>query len=598
LCASDLNDRYNEELIRIVATLDFVDPLYLEAEQALIAQRKLIQTKLLDISNDYLGVYPEFNAEALRSDDADIFVFYKPVLYQEEQNPDIFKGVVRLAVSVGDIKGILAQVQRQIIFITLGASAAALAIGVVVALLISMLMLRPIRALVSGVGSITDNPDMASHKGFNIDMKTGDELELLADTINDMVTGLVLAAEAREELVMGQVIQKAFIPLGDIMAKDGDMTVRKDAKRDLSTGWAKNAFFSLYGYYEGADEVSGDYFDFFELDENHYAIIKCDISGHGLTAGLIMVQVASLFKDYFRKVVARSIKTGKLEYDLRDFTIGVNDLIAEIGFDGRFAAFNLLVMDVRTAEYRMIHAGDNIVNIFDGQTHKMKQLNMEIVAAAGANTMKGWMDLFGLAPNYKEVKGQLNRGDILMLFTDGVEESHHLFRTENLNVVEYQDLPDSVKEADQEFLDAGYKEIDLDRKFELFDTVRIDDVLNAALNGQTYQLLRRCDITIARPLHFDFAGLAANSENAVLALASVEKAFRLVPDRHAGSKDIVHMDRNIADFMKLYFREYEEFFGNPLIEDQGENDSLHVRFSHLKEDKQEDDLTIWAYQRL
>jgi len=311
-----------------------------------------------------------------------------------------------------------------------------------------------------------------------------------------------------------------------------------------------------------------------------------------------MVQVASLFKNYFNGVISRSERTGKLEYDLKEFTISINDLIAGIGFSGRFAAFNLSVINIRTGKYRMIHAGDNIVNIFDGKTRKIKQIKLEIVPAAGANTMKGYMDLFGSSPDFKEVRGQLNRGDILLLFTDGVEESHHLIRNESLAVIEYQDLPESIKENDKKFLDFGYENIDNDRKFELFGTIRIDEVLEAALNGGSYQLIRRCDLTIGKPIHFDFKGLKPSSENAVLALASVEKVFRLVPDKSAGVNDIVHVDRRIAEFLEKYFREFKEFYSYQVTDINMSKTSLHIVYSHLKEDKQEDDLTIWAYERL
>ena len=51
----------------------------------------------------------------------------------------------------------------------------------------------------------------------------------------------------------------------------------------------------IFGYYEGAKGVSGDYFDFKRLDDTHYAMIKCDVSGKGVAAALIMVEVATLF---------------------------------------------------------------------------------------------------------------------------------------------------------------------------------------------------------------------------------------------------------------------------------------------------------------
>ena len=373
---------------------------------------------------------------------------------------NFFRGTVRLAVSVDSIRQALADVQRRIIIITLGASAGALLMGLLVAFFISSLMLKPIKALIQGVSKIQKEPDMLKHEDFDVSLNTRDELAGLADTINGMVRGLVRAAIDQKELVAGQDIQKTFLPL----------TVGPDGKK-LSVGGVLDRYFRLFGYYEGADAVSGDYFGFRQLDENHYAMIKLDIAGHGVTASLIMVQVASLFVDFFRKVRERAKETGRLEYSLRDFTFGINDLLHEVGFQGRFAAFNLSVINIRTAEYRMIHAGDNLVHIYDGKTKKMKHLTLPEAPATGQITS----DLIMMNDSmYRESTGKLERGDILFLYTDGVEESHHLLRNKNFLVQPFAEFSQEIKDADKKFLDSGYKAIDNDQENEEFDPVRID----------------------------------------------------------------------------------------------------------------------------
>ncbi len=46
--------------------------------------------------------------------------------------------------------------------------------------------------------------------------------------------------------------------------------------------------------------MSGDYFDYKRLDEQHYALIKVDVSGKGVSAALIMIEVATIFQTYFK----------------------------------------------------------------------------------------------------------------------------------------------------------------------------------------------------------------------------------------------------------------------------------------------------------
>jgi len=575
----DLRDDYNRELSRILPSFNFSDLAYIEAEDALAAQRKLIENMLLDISNQFFSVYPEFNAEVLRSDEVDSFIFYKPILYIDEQEPDIFRGIVRLAVSVEDIRASLARVQRRILLITLGASIASLLLGILVALFVSSLMLKPIQAIIRGVSSIRNQPNMLEHESFEIASRTKDELSELAETINGMVRGLYNAALEQKELIAGQEIQKTFLPL-----KQNEHGVK------LSIGGARNPFFHLFGYYEGADAVSGDYFDFRQLDEDHYVMIKLDISGHGVTASLIMVQIAALYVDYFRKVRESAKASGRLSYDLRNFTFGINDLINEVGFQGRFAAFNLSVVNVRTSEYEMIHAGDNLVHIFDGKTRKMKMIELPEAPATGQIDSS----LIEMKPAmYSVVRGRLSRGDVLFLYTDGIEEAHHVFRNEKFEAVSFGELPESVRAADAKFIEEGYKT--LGDANEEFDSVRIDRVIEAAMNKKQFVLERRCDITIGRPLHFDFSTLRGNGEDTILAIASVEKVFRIVPNKSGGLTTRVRVDRKIANFLRDHFREYSDFYNHPM-EDDGK--SPYVYFSHLQEDPQDDDLTLWAYESL
>ena len=580
-----LEGEYTQAALDAVVTLDFSNPAYVEVEAALNAQRKEIQTLLLEVSNNNFFSFPEFTAQSLRSGGPDSFVFYKPLLYQTGlEASGFFRGTVRLAVSVTEIREVLGGVRNRIIIITVAASIACLLLGFAVALFVSGLMISPIVKLQKNVGGVSERIGSLSDSRdpFDFNIKTGDEIQDLSETINGFILKLVQAELDQKELIAGQVIQKTFLPL----------EVDKESGVKLSTGGANNSFFKLFGYYEGADAVSGDYFDFRQLDEDHYVIIKLDISGHGVTASLIMVQVAALYVDYFRRVRDRARAGGKLRYDLREFTFGINDLINEVGFKGRFAAFNLSVMNVRNSCYNMVNAGDNLLNVFDGKTRKMKVIELHEAPATGQ------IDSMLIRNNpsmYQIHKGQLKSGDVMFLYTDGIEESHHIIRDAEFNVVEYGKLSEAVREEDKAFTAAGYKPIESTETNEEFDTVRIHEVLEAAMNRTVYELRRRCDLTIGRVLHFDFTRLSGNCEDAVMALASVEKVFRIVPDSSVGSQGQVRVDRKIDNFLKEYFVEYREFYRYAIDTDAK---SPYVYFSHMREDPQDDDLTIWAYERL
>jgi len=616
-------ERYRNLSTEVAFSLDFNNPEFMAAGEEVDAQKKEIETLLLELSSGKFDSYPEFSSRALLPDAPDTYIFYKPLLYRTGlQDSNFFKGSIRLAVSVADIRNSLAIVQRRILTITGMVAIASLLIGVMVALFISRLMIRPILRLkqdvenVSGkIGVLADTKDP-----FDFVLNTGDEIQDLSESVQGFIIKLIEAEKDQKDLIAGQAIQKTFLPLDTV--KD-----EKNADIKLSTGGDSNAYFRLFGYYEGADAVSGDYFDFRQLNADHYVMIKLDISGHGVEASLLMVQVAALYVDYFRRVRVRYEEKGILEYDLRDFTFRVNDLLNEVGFKGKFAAFNLSVINVRSAEYEMIHAGDNLVRIFDSQTRKMKVLELAEAPAAGPVDSALFRDSHTM---YHPVKGSLKRGDVLFLYTDGIEEAHHLLRDEEFKIIAYRDLPRDIIAADQEFIqatyeykspervnekitpqnteelvdaalddeeirvkDSRYKQIRAFEEYEEFDAARVREVIEAAMNRTHYTLTRRCDLTISKPLHFNFTTLKGIGEDAIMALASVEKVFRLVPDSSDSSRESVKVDRKIDAFLQKHFMEYKEYYSHKVDEDVG-----YIYFSHLKEDKQDDDLTLWAYERL
>ena len=62
-----LEQQYAELARQVVLTLDFGNPAFVEAEKAVAAQKKEIETLLLELSGTRFRSYPEFNAESLKN---------------------------------------------------------------------------------------------------------------------------------------------------------------------------------------------------------------------------------------------------------------------------------------------------------------------------------------------------------------------------------------------------------------------------------------------------------------------------------------------------------------------------------------------------
>jgi serine phosphatase RsbU (regulator of sigma subunit) len=212
-------------------------------------------------------------------------------------------------------------------------------------------------------------------------------------------------------------------------------------------GFEDNSDISFFGYYEGAKGVSGDYFDFRKVDDDHYAVIKCDVSGKGVSASLIMVEVATIFLDYFRnwKIEAdrqkalASAQRGKAQVrplpkkpiNLSELVYRINDLVEERGFTGRFAALVVILVDMHSGICHVCHAGDKFLHVY-----REEKKAVEIVTLPDAPTAGTFASfLVDMKGGFRQVKVNLKKGDTLFLYTDGIEEAQRTFRDSSFDKI-------------------------------------------------------------------------------------------------------------------------------------------------------------------
>jgi serine phosphatase RsbU (regulator of sigma subunit) len=518
---------------------------------------------------DRFGSVPEFTVEHLDETQTK-YVFYKPIVYRTIGQDVYYKGLVRLGVSTERILLEIDRSVKRLMFIIGIIAAAAIVLGVAFAIIFATIMIIPIRRLVEGVALIRDTEDKEELKDHQIRVKSRDEISELAETVNQMTDGLVNAAIANKELMIGKDVQRMFLPL--------DMT-KSGAKG--TTGKKESDLFSFFGYYEGASGVSGDYFDFKQLDDKHYAIIKCDVSGHGVSASLIMVEVATIFLNYFRDwtIKGKGIHLDELVYSM-------NDLLEERGFKGMFAALITIIINIETGVMYMCNAGDNIIYIHDGVSGSLVKHELPESPATGVFDS----ELVKMQSGFQQVKLQLKQGDTLFLFTDGLEEAMRYLRNSSFQVIKCDepDLGDGEAHG-------RYRSHKKGEEREEFTTMRIEEIVNAVFRQESFVLEKYHNPVQNESLNFDFTDCSNSVEEAVLAVISVEKVFRLVPDPAATENDRVAVDRKIDTFLKEHFKQYSLYFTHPL---ESEEESDYITYTHLREDEQLDDLTILGIRKL
>ncbi len=187
--------------------------------------------------------------------------------------------------------------------------------------------------------------------------------------------------------------------------------------------------FDIFASMDPAKEVGGDFFDFFFTDENHLALVIADVSGKGVPAALFMVIAKTLIKN--QALTGQSPK---------DILITVNKQLSENNQAEMFVTVWLGIVDIRTGIMTASNAGHEypVICKAGGKYELYKQKHGLAVAVMEFS-------------KYTEYEVQLNRGDALFVYTDGVAEAtdnrNEQYGTERLVEVLNRNLNASCEET-------------------------------------------------------------------------------------------------------------------------------------------------------
>jgi len=80
-----------------------------------------------------------------------------------------------------------------------------------------------------------------------------------------------------------------------------------------------------------------------------------------------------------------------------------------------------------------------------------------------------------------------------------------------------------------------------------------------------------------------------------LALASIEKVYRMYKNPEGQQNEYIKVDKKIDEFLEKHFSEYPVYAGK-----KTENPAMpnYVDYEQIQEDEQSDDLTMLAIRRL
>ena len=150
-----------------------------------------------------------------------------------------------------------------------------------------------------------------------------------------------------------------------------------------------------------AKDVGGDFYDFFRIDADHIGFVIADVSGKGVPAAIFVAVCRTLIR-----------ATGIRGVSPSECITYSNSLLAKESVNAMFVTAFYGIYNIRTGEVKYANAGHNPPYLMkaDGSV-KVLPLSHDFVA--------GVIDDF----QYTEETTLLEKGDTLLLFTDGVTEA-------------------------------------------------------------------------------------------------------------------------------------------------------------------------------
>jgi len=147
--------------------------------------------------------------------------------------------------------------------------------------------------------------------------------------------------------------------------------------------------------------VGGDYYDFIPLSNGGLGIAIGDVSGKGISAALLMATLRAFLR-------GQAIDQ---ETDLGGVIANLNRLVFESSAQNRYATFFLGVYDSGSRVLNYVNAGHNAPMVF--------RAGGEVVRLEAGGSVVGLMR----AGSWEQGQVKLDRGDLLVAFTDGISEA-------------------------------------------------------------------------------------------------------------------------------------------------------------------------------
>ena len=254
-------------------------------------------------------------------------------------------------------------------------------LGVMLAYVFASKMTRSISDIAQGA-AILAKGDFS----YQIKIKTGDELEVLANTFNAMskeieksTKAMVYKERVSKELELAAKIQKEILP----------KQIPQNKFLDIAAGLIP------------AEEIGGDLYDFIPMKDRLIMYIG-DVTGHGVPAGLVSSIANALIFAFSNKSSAK------------DILVDANRILKVKTLSNMFMTMGILDFNEVSQKIIYVNAGHEPVLYYSAKDNKVLPIELKGIALGMFPDISQHLDV-------KEIETQ--SGDALLLYSDGIPEA-------------------------------------------------------------------------------------------------------------------------------------------------------------------------------
>ena len=218
-------------------------------------------------------------------------------------------------------------------------------------------------------------------------IKVNNELKILSNALVDMENELIQYGQDLVDLISEKESYEAELNLSHNIQSS---MVPKDFKE-----FSENRNFNIWGLMDAAEDVGGDFYDYFKIDEDNIGFVIGDVNGKGVSAALIMVKAMTLIQNY-----------GKHYDDPSKVFFRVNNLLCE---DNEPSVSSWIgKLNTKTGELSYVNAGHTSPLILNNGNFEYLDLESDLALSEMEDA------------TYKTHKIILKEKDVLFLYNDGV----------------------------------------------------------------------------------------------------------------------------------------------------------------------------------